>query len=616
MNILHVLSQFEVTGAETYAAALIQQQVRERHSAFIISDTLSKKVPAEYIPLAIGQRDFSNRWRNVRMLREIIYSRNIHVVHAHSRAASWVAYFAARQSEVPLISTVHGRQHVHLSSKLFRIYGEKIIAVCEEIKEQLVRDLGIAERKIVVIRNGLNLNEFRPKRKAVALRRKLRIPSSHRVISLVGRLSGPKGDVVKLFVSEIVPLIRANIRKLTFLIVGGMDIPNEFVELAGRVNQICGDNTVRLLGYKENVADYFEASDIVVGSGRVAVEALALGKPVIGLGESNYVGVIDEQCHNDALRTNFGDAGEKQEIDPQQVADDVVSVLRDRKKRKHVSRWGLKIVGEQFDIRFLSEQIERVYAGALMIKKRIKEIPVLMYHRVTDGRPPQTKHGIYITTTDFERQLRSLKRRNCQTITFSDLASFKRGKGELPRKPIILTFDDGYRDNYLNAFPLMKQFGMKAVIFIVGNPKIRKNIWDVHDGEPEVELMRDKEILEMSANGFEFGAHSMNHRSLTELDDEEAFREISGCKRSLEKRLRMPILSFAYPYGALNETVKNIVQTAGFEFGVATDSGPIFFVDDWFEIRRIPVFPDTALFGFWKKTSGWYHRYRKLFRKI
>ncbi len=616
MNILHVLSQFEVTGAETYAAALIQQQVRQRHSAFIVSDTLSKKVPAEYIPLTIGQRDLSNRLRNMRMLREIIRSRNIHVVHAHSRAASWVAYFATRKSEVPLISTVHGRQHVHLSSKLFNIYGEKIIAICEGIKEQLVRDLGIAERRIVVIRNGLNLEEFRPKCDVVALKRKLKIPRSHRVISLIGRLSGPKGDVAKLFVSEIVSLIRANIRNVTFLIVGGMGIPNEFVELVGKVDQIYRDNVVRLLGYQENVTDYFEASDVVVGSGRVVAEALALGKPVVGLGESNYVGVIDEQCLNDALRTNFGDAGEKQEIDPERIANDIVSVLRGGKKSKHVRTWGQKIVEEEFDIRLIAQQIERVYAGARMIKKKIKEIPVLMYHRVTDSRPAQTKHGIYITTADFERQLRFLKRRNYHTITFSDLVSFKRGERELPRKPVILTFDDGYREIYLSALPLMKQFGMKGVIFIVGNPKIRRNVWDIHNGEPKVELMKDKEILEMNANGFEFGAHSMNHRSLPELKPEQAFREIADCKRSLEKRLHMGILAFAYPYGALNETVKKLVQTARFEFGVATDSGPIFFADDWFEIRRIPIFPDTSLFGFWKKTSGWYHRYRKLFGKI
>ena len=95
MNILHVLSQYEVTGAETYAAALISRQARDGHRVVVVSDTLSTPVDAEYLPMPIGKRDYMQRLRNVLDLRRLIRMRDIRLVHAHARSASWVAFFGA-----------------------------------------------------------------------------------------------------------------------------------------------------------------------------------------------------------------------------------------------------------------------------------------------------------------------------------------------------------------------------------------------------------------------------------------------------------------------------------------------------------------------------------------
>jgi peptidoglycan/xylan/chitin deacetylase (PgdA/CDA1 family) len=205
----------------------------------------------------------------------------------------------------------------------------------------------------------------------------------------------------------------------------------------------------------------------------------------------------------------------------------------------------------------------------------------------------------------------SLKRRGFESVTFEDLSARK-----IPKKSVLLTFDDGYEDNYHFLFPLLKKHRMKAVLYLLGDRKHAVNFWDTPKGEPEVPLLKESQILEMSESGWvEFGAHSLNHAHLTELSPAEAEREITGSKKALEDFLKKPVLSFAYPYGSFNEEVKKMTARAGYTFGVAVSDGPSRFGGDLMEIRRIHMFPKTSSLEFMKKTSGFYLRYRKLLGK-
>ena len=178
----------------------------------IVSDTFHTQTRGE---CAHADGRSSRQRRNISLLRSIARNKEINVVHAHSRAASWVSYFATRGGTVPLVSTIHGRQHVHLSSRIFRVYGEQILAVCESIRDHLIEKLGIPADRVAIVRNGIDLSEWRI---APAGNRK----KKRRVISLVGRLSGPKGEVVRKFVEEVFPKIVASCPDVELDIVGGM----------------------------------------------------------------------------------------------------------------------------------------------------------------------------------------------------------------------------------------------------------------------------------------------------------------------------------------------------------------------------------------------------------
>ena len=152
-------------------------------------------------------------------------------------------------------------------------------------------------------------------------------------------------------------------------------------------------------------------------------------------------------------------------------------------------------------------------------------------------------------------------------MTFKDYLSFRNCETSLtafPKRPLILTFDDGYLDNYTNLLPMMKRYGFRGVIFLLGDPSIRYNFWDADSGEHRDELMNTEQKKEFVESGWEIGAHSMTHANLTTLDDEKAYYEIAQSKADLEKDMGTEIVSFAYPTGYCDERIKELVKRQGY----------------------------------------------------
>jgi peptidoglycan/xylan/chitin deacetylase (PgdA/CDA1 family)/glycosyltransferase involved in cell wall biosynthesis len=614
VNILHVLSQQEVTGAETSAAAMVARQVRRGHRVLVVSDTFRTPVEAEVVAMPIGRRSYARRLANVLALRRLIRARDIHLVHAHSRAASWVAFFATRGSHVPLVSTLHGLQSPHVSARAFSVYGEAVMAISPAVAEQAVQVLGLDPARVRLVPNGVDLDHFRPGRGAAEARRALGLPPDGPVVALVGRLSGPRGPVARWVVSEVFPCVRAVVPSARLILVGGAEMPVSVAAAVAEAAARHGEGAVRALGHRDDVRPAVAAADVVLGAGRSALEAMAMGRPVVALGEACYAGVMDEATADEGRRTNFGDTGVRSALDAGRVAGDVAALLADPARCASLAAWGRAFVERHYDATDVSARILAVYRQARASRARLR-IPVLMYHRVVADPGEGGPHGIWVTRERFAAQLAALRRRGFRTVTFRDVAAHLDGERPLPRRSIIVTFDDGYADNHALALPLLREHGMRAVVFLIGEPAVRINAWDVEEGEAAVPLLTDDQVGEMAAAGIEFGSHTATHARLTGLSGERLRAELEDSRHALERRVGAPVLALCYPYGAVDDAVKAATARAGYRFGIASDSGPSRLGDDLFEIRRVQVFPRTDGWGFWKKTSGWYLRYRRLMRR-
>jgi peptidoglycan/xylan/chitin deacetylase (PgdA/CDA1 family)/glycosyltransferase involved in cell wall biosynthesis len=608
MRILHVLSANFFAGSVAYAVALAEAHRQQGHQVWLASDAATLPTAATVVQLPISQRKYRQRWRNIQALRHLIKEHNIDVVHAHSRAASWVSYFAVRGQLVPLVSTVHGRQHLHASTSLFDVYGDKVIAICSNLAEHLREEVKMEPNKIAVVPNGVAFGSLDNSREV------------HARLAFIGRFNGPKGErAAALFAHVFPPLLREFPALRVALIGGELDqLPEEGTAALAALQTEFGAR-VEVVSFTTDVPGWLRQTDLIIGAGRVAIEALGAGRAVLALGEACYAGPVTLETYAAAAASNFGDILARQGNEPV----DWAQVLRDARafwQQPTLPTPALQQrVRTDYDLGRIAAQALTVYESARMKKGVPDFLPVLMYHKIPDA-PLATKHQIYVTKEKFEQHLTYFQQHDFTPITFRDYQEFASGRrplAEFPRRPIILTFDDGYTDNYTNLLPLMQRFGYRGVLYLLGDFGVRYNQWDADTDptEPRADIMDATQKQAFVAAGWEIGAHTMGHVRLPDLSTPAAATEIQKSKTTLEQALNTEIISFAYPYGALTEEVKDLVQQAGFTFGVATDTGGLHLEDDRMQIFRINMFPHETPGSLFKKTATWYRRYYRWKRK-
>lgn len=181
-----------------------------------------------------------------------------------------------------------------------------------------------------------------------------------------------------------------------------------------------------------------------------------------------------------------------------------------------------------------------------------------MYHSICNK-----DNFLSVNTEIFEKQIKFLKDRGYNSIDFTEV------KKKISKK-IIITFDDGYKDNLINALPILKKYNFKAVFFIVTNFISKTNLWDKDNSNyNEMQLLDHDDIFELLNNNMSIGSHTCNHKNLTFTDSHDLEYEIKNSKLFLEDTYNIKVSAFSYPYGKLNNKVLNIVKE-NYEFAVTT----------------------------------------------
>jgi peptidoglycan/xylan/chitin deacetylase (PgdA/CDA1 family) len=243
-------------------------------------------------------------------------------------------------------------------------------------------------------------------------------------------------------------------------------------------------------------------------------------------------------------------------------------------------------------------------------------IKVLMYHRVVDDKQLSQSIWTCIHRSDFYKHMQLLELWGYTPITLNDYRLCMQGELTLPRKPIIITFDDGYLDTYEIAYPIMKEFGFRGVVFVLGDRNIKINAWDSNEGFDPAPLMEDYQIVEMHADGFEIGSHSMTHPELPTLSKDDAWEEISRSRIVLEILLNTQVHSFSYPYGLQKKFTEKLVMNAGYSFACGVYTGPATFGVEPYNLRRIAIRNTTGIMAFSVKVCTPYQYVEWFRRKI
>lgn len=200
-------------------------------------------------------------------------------------------------------------------------------------------------------------------------------------------------------------------------------------------------------------------------------------------------------------------------------------------------------------------QTEQVDSSVLA--KFHSPIPILMFHHIRNYDNPDDPINTNLSTpiANFESEMSVLKLNGYKTITFKNLLD-----GDIPKKAVILTFDDGYNDNYQNAYPILKANGQVGNFFVIAHFINGTN------------YLSAKQVKAMSENGMEIDSHTETHLDLTKLSSAELEYQIVQSKKDIEAMTGVPIVAFCYPSGATDATVEDMVRTAGYKIAVTTQN--------------------------------------------
>ena len=217
------------------------------------------------------------------------------------------------------------------------------------------------------------------------------------------------------------------------------------------------------------------------------------------------------------------------------------------------------------------------------------ELPILMYHRinVTTSSTPAASRGLTVHPADFGRQMRWLKGHRFRTVTQREVVEALFYGRPLGPRPILITFDDGYRDVYFRASPVLHRLGLVATAYVVSGR--------ISAGDPSFLTWGMLRALE--ARGIEIGSHTVRHRDLTQLSTRDAFAELLRSRLALERRLGHPVRWLAYPFGRFDARVAQLARRAGYVLATTTQPGTRQSARAPLALRRLRVLDSTGVNG-------------------
>ena len=217
----------------------------------------------------------------------------------------------------------------------------------------------------------------------------------------------------------------------------------------------------------------------------------------------------------------------------------------------------------------------------------MKPVPILMYHNIAVAPKGVRLRGLYVSPRRFARQMALLHWLGYRGLSMSAALPYLRGERE--GKVVVITLDDGYRDNLECALPVLLHYGYTATCYVVSAAIGTDNHWDAQLLGTHKPLMNLNELCRWRDAGMEVGAHSRHHPRLPELDEAELNDEVEGSRCELEERLTVPVTQFCYPYGAAGLREREAARRAGFAAAVTVRRGRAQPGEDLFGLPRVMV---------------------------
>lgn len=375
LNVLLSLMQLDIGGAETHVVELAKELKRQGLNPIVTSkggayEKELEEAGIKHYCVPLQNKNPLNMYKSVRLLRRIIKEENIDIVHSHARIPSFILGKLQKRMKFPFVTTAHWVFKTGWGLKYITDWGEKSVAVSEDIKTYLMDNYNIPESDIQVTINGIDTDKFSPDTDCGGIRKELGIAETDTVIVYVSRMDESRSMVAKQLIN-ICEDANEFIDDLKVVVVGGGDDFDNVKRAADAVNTALGRECVLMTGARTDINRLVSAADLFIGVSRAALEAMAAEKAVIIAGNEGYIGLFDETRLRVGIDTNFCCRGCAESTGELLLADIKKFFAMSDEEKRALEVYGRELIKKDYSVSRMAEDTMRVYDWALQKKDEI-----------------------------------------------------------------------------------------------------------------------------------------------------------------------------------------------------------------------------------------------------
>lgn len=381
-KILMVTMGLGIGGAETHIVELSKELKRRGWDVIIASSGGAyadeiEKYGIKHVTMPLNDRRLSHMYSSYRQLKRLISVEKPDIVHAHARIPAFITGIVRKHLrnhfEFNFITTAHWVFNVTPLNRRLSNWGERTIAVSEDIKKYLINEYDLRPEQISLTVNGIDTERFSPDRNETdihssgegsGIRGELGIEADAPVISHVSRMDSSRALAAGQLI-DAAPQIAERIKGVRIIIVGDGDSLDELRALSDGVNAALGYRCVCMLGARTDIDKIVLCSDVFVGVSRAALEAMSAGKPTVLAGNEGYIGVFLEKKLDACVKTNFCCRGCEMPTS-EKLRDDLIGLLEmTGERRESIGKYGRSVVLRDYSVSRMTDDCEAVYVTAM-----------------------------------------------------------------------------------------------------------------------------------------------------------------------------------------------------------------------------------------------------------
>lgn len=374
-KILMATMGLDIGGAETHIVELSKELRRRGYEVVIASNggiyvDEAERAGIKHYRVPMHNRDYKNVIRSYFLLKDIIEREKPDVVHAHARIPAFICGLLQRTMKFPFVTTAHWVFDASGALRYLTNWGQRTIAVSDDIKDYLIKNYDIRNDQISVTINGIDTNKFSPVVSGNKIIDELNLDHRRPIIVHVSRMDEDRALAAKKLLN-IAGSLAIMVEGVQIVIAGGGDQFDVLRMQADRVNAKIGRKCVYMLGPRSDVADIVAAGDVFVGVSRAALEAMAAEKVTVLAGNEGYAGIFTPDKLESCRETNFC-CRECEQIDEDKFLNDLAEASKmPLEKRELLGKFGREMIFRYYSVAKMAEDCIKVYESVIKPEQRI-----------------------------------------------------------------------------------------------------------------------------------------------------------------------------------------------------------------------------------------------------